>query len=116
MTAKKKPKTKKVDPKKDFDKPVWKEPGQTLKAAAAKQSRLPGMEDTAIQEIEDAAQEYFELMKVRVAALTREVASGQVLMDIMKKHGKTTYHRGAMHVTTTETKEKVHVKFDKEEE
>lgn len=116
MAAKKKAKSKKVDPKKDFDKPVWKEPGQTLKDAAGKQARLPGMEDSAIQDIEDAANEYFNLMKVRVAALTREVAAGQVLLDIMKKHGKTTYHREGMHVTTTETKEKVHVKFDKEEE
>lgn len=94
-----------LDPAKDFDKPV-------------KQDRLPGMKDAAIEEIEEAAGIYDDLKYRRIAALQKEIQARDLLLAIMKKHGRASYHRLVddrwLHVETIETKEKVRVKFNEE--
>lgn len=87
-----------------------------LLTEAARQARLPGMEDSAIEEIEAAAHAYKSTMNRRLSVLRQEVDQGNTLLALMKKHGKKTYRRDGLLVTTVETKEKVRVKVGDAEE
>lgn len=88
----------------------------------AKQDKLPGMEDAAIDEIEEAATVYRALIDKRVAALRKEITAGDALTALMEKHGKLAYRReladGRMlEITTYDKKKKTRVKLkDPDEE
>jgi hypothetical protein len=55
--------------------------------------RLPGMESSAIQPIEEAADSYEQARDERMALTTDEVAAKQGLIHQMHKHDKTVYRR-----------------------
>ena len=59
----------------------------------ARQSDLPGMEDAAIKDIEDAALDYVEGRDERMEATKVEVERKEALISLMHKHEKTKYQR-----------------------
>ncbi len=66
---------------------------------AAKQARLPGMEDNAIEEIETTARQYKAKQSKRMAILKEEVDN------------KKTYYRDGLSVEIVPTGERVKVRF-----
>lgn len=105
MTKKKEKqkKPKPLDPKKDFDKPV-------------KQESLPGMEDTEITDLEDAARNYASIRDRRMALTKQEVDLNGVLLQALKRHKKEHYHRDGVDIKLIVEKEKVRVRIKSEEE
>lgn len=86
--AKRKPKAKSkgLDPAKDFDEPVKRTP---------KTGRLPGMEDSPIKDLEEAAIEHSNIQSEIVAKRGEMRDSKTRLVTLMKKAGKTKYnHNG----------------------
>lgn len=81
-----------------------------------KQERLPGMEDTAIEEIEDKARSYAHIRDNRMALLKQEVDLKELLLTLMKRHDKTTYKRDGIEITIFQKAEKVRVKLKDEDE
>ena len=57
-----------------------------------KQGRLPGTEDAAIQELEDAADEYMEARDKRLAHLKREVEKKGTILGIMQLPARRLHH------------------------
>lgn len=95
--------------------------GRTLKPRPGaekkpRQSRLPEMDDPAIEELEKLAEEYAEVRDSRIAALKEEVPLQEKLLTVMKRHGKTTYHHGGITCKLVTEKEKVKVKVAKEKD
>lgn len=101
MSRKKKKKA--LDPGEDFANP-------------AKQERLAGMTDAAIEEIEDQAARVKVIEQRRMTLLRQEMDARELLGEIMAKHGRARYRYHGWEVTTTETKPKVKVKRYEEEE
>jgi len=104
---KSKPKGKKLkglDPKKDFDKPVKRKP---------RQGRLAGMEDNAIQDLEDAAIEHSDLRSEatasRVEFKERLRASEERVVGLMRKNNKTTYNHAGIRLKLREGHDSVSV-------
>jgi hypothetical protein len=83
--------------------------------AKAKQSRLPGTEDAAIQELEDAAVEHSdalgEIRKEREGL--KEIDAR--LATLMKKAGKTSYNHNGVTLKLQKGKDKVSVKVKRHE-
>jgi hypothetical protein len=103
-----------LDDKEDFEKPTK---HQLLKDAA-RQARLPGMEDTAIEEIETTARQYKSKQDRRIAILKEEVDLKNLLLQLLHRHGKKSYYRDGLDIQIVPTSEKVKVRFgvDKEAE
>ena len=76
-----------------------------------KQSRLPGMEDAAIQELEAMAEEYAEVRDERIGLSKREGDMQDDLLALLKKHKKTEYHHLDVHIWLVAVDEKVKVKI-----
>jgi hypothetical protein len=100
-------KPKPLDPKKDFTEPVKKAP---------KQESLPGMEDTEISDLEDAARNYASVRDERMALTKKEVDLAGVLLQALKRHNKEHYHRDGIDIKLVVEKEKVRVRIKDEEE
>jgi len=96
-----------LDDKQDFDKPTK----QQLLKDAARQARLPGMEDTAIEEIETTARQYKSKQDKRIAILKQEVDLKNLLLGLLHQHGKSSYYRDGLAIDIVPTSEKVKVRF-----
>lgn len=76
------------------NKPKGKPNGHLKRSKGPRQPALPGMEDRAITELQDAALSYAEDRDKRMVLTKREVESKSLVLGIMKKHGKTHYAHG----------------------
>lgn len=77
--------------------------------------RLPGMEDSAIEELEDAAKRYVGVRDERMALTEREVDAKDLVLTLMKRHDKETYRRDGLEIKVVHTDESVKVRFKEEE-
>jgi hypothetical protein len=84
-------------------------------ARRAKQSDLPGMEDSALKDLESKAEEYVDARDERMEMLEKEVALKQEILGLMKKHHKTTYKRDGIEIRVVPTDEKLKIKIRHEE-
>ena len=95
-----KSKSKKLNPKKDFDQPVWK----------PRQGRLPGTEDEAIDELEGLAEQHSETL-TQIRSSREELKGVQTLLAAtMRKFGKTSYNHNGVVLKLREGKDIVSVK------
>lgn len=76
-----------------------------------RQTRLPGMEDAGIRELENQAENYADVRDQRMELTRQESQLSVDLLAMMKKHGKTEYHHAEVHVWVKVTEEKVKVKI-----
>jgi hypothetical protein len=83
---------------------------------AGKQESLPGMEDTEISDLEDAARNYASVRDRRMALTKQEVDLNGVLLQAMKRHKREHYHRDGVDIRLIVEKEKVRVRIKKDEE
>lgn len=81
-----------------------------------RQEPLPGMEDRAIAELEDAALSYVEVRDERMELTKQEADSKARVVAIMKKNGKTEYRHGNVLVEIIPEDAKVKVKIAKDGE
>lgn len=89
------------------------------KAAAPRRARtpaLPGMEDSAIQPLEDAALAYADIRDQRMALNVEEVGLKATLLRLMKKFGKQTYQRDGVSIEIVAEEETVKVRVKKPED
>jgi hypothetical protein len=100
--AKAKPKP--LDPVVDFPNPV------------KKQADLPGMENRAIEELEDAARRYAAIRDKRMALNEAEVKLKDLLLGLLKKHGKREYKRDGIEIWIKVEEETVKVKVTEDDE
>jgi hypothetical protein len=101
--GKPKSKLKKLHVGKDFSKPVRKTP---------KQPRLPGMEDAAIQEIEDKAREFVSFRDERAEAGKNMSTAEKELVDLMRAHGKEQYFHAGILIKVKPTSERANVRLN----
>ena len=92
---------KKLDPVEDFEKPVKK----------PRQSRLPGMEDAPIQDLEEAAMEHSETQSQIVALRDELKRTDERLATLMKREGKKSYNHAGIVLRLREGQERVSVKI-----
>jgi hypothetical protein len=76
----------------------------------ARQARLPGTEDAAIVELEQAADDYMEVRDERLKYLKEEVKNKETILGILKANGKREYRRGDYIIKIRTVKEKLLVK------
>jgi len=81
-----------------------------------KTSRLPGMEDAAIEELEDCARNYAKLRDRRIVLLNEEVDMKEDLLALMKRNNKEKYIHDGIEISITHEKEKVKVIIKEDEE
>ncbi len=81
-----------------------------------KQKRLPTMEDPAIEELEQAALAYAKIRDRRMALTPQEVELNKNVINLMKKHGKSTYTHRGITITLTVEKEKAKVRVKDEDD
>lgn len=79
----------------------------------ARQGHLPGLEPPSIKEIDEQAELYVEYRNERMEAQTKELAEQDVLLELMQKHGLTTYDYDGKIVSIDELR-KVKVRKKKE--
>jgi hypothetical protein len=93
-----------LDPAADFGEPVKKQ---------RRQGRLKGMEDNAIQDLEDAAIEHSELRTEATASRVdfrdRLKASSEKLAKLMRDNGKKTYNHAGIRLKLREGQDTVSV-------
>lgn len=83
------------------------------KAGAGRPRQQDLIEDRAIKPLEDAASEYAQMRDERMVLTESEATLKVNLLAMMKKHGKTVYHRGGVTITVVAEKEKVKVRVKK---
>jgi hypothetical protein len=99
-----KPKSKKKSTPKKKSKPV------TIKRKPRAQ-RLPGMEDSGIKELETLAEDMADVISQKKELMASEKNLNESLVTAMKKHGKTVYSHGGIHINLSATeKAKVVIK------
>ena len=76
----------------------------------ARQARLPGTEDAAIVELEQAADDYMEVRDARLSYLKKEVEEKQNILGILKARKMSKYIRGEYIIRIRVEKEKLLVK------
>ena len=106
MATKKKPKKKavaKVKAKPKAAAPVVKK--------GPRQKSLPGMEDRAIESLNDAALAYDEVKKERMGLTKQEVEAKKKVSDLMHAQKKKRYHFGNILIDLVPEGEKVKVKI-----
>lgn len=81
-----------------------------------RQEPLPGMEDRAIQELQDAALSYAEARDERMELSKQEADCKSRVLAIMKKHGKTVYRHDNIYVELIPEDVKVKVRVLEEGE
>jgi len=84
---------------------------KSAEAKKPKQSRLPGMEDAAIEELESLAEHYASIRDKRIALSKNEGELQEDLALLLKKHKKTEYHHQDVHIWIVAVDEKVRVKI-----
>ena len=78
-----------------------------------RQQPLPGTEDSKIQALETAAQDYAEIRDQRMELNTDEAKLKAKLLSLMKQHEKTTYKRGGIEIKLVSEEEHVKVRIKK---
>ena len=86
-------------------------PSKKVETKKPKQSRLPGMEDAAIAELESMAEQYADIRDHRIVLSKREGVMQDDLLSLLKKHKKTEYHHLDVHIWIVAVDEKVKVKI-----
>ena len=81
-----------------------------------RQARLPGVDDPVIEELQRAAEDYADVRDERMELTKREVQKQEMLLQIMKKYGKSTYVHEGVECKLIHEKEKVRVKIRKGED
>src|ERR1700733_10842221 len=76
-----------------------------------RQGPLPGMEDMGIKELEKLAEYYADVRDQRMELTRQESQMSTDLLAMMKKHKKTEYHHGEVHIWVKVTEEKIKVKL-----
>ena len=76
-----------------------------------RQAPLPGMEDRAIEALQDKAMSYAELRDQRVALSAKEVELKQQLLDLMHGYNKKHYQHGNVVIDIEPEGEKLKVKI-----
>jgi hypothetical protein len=76
-----------------------------------KQGTLSGMEDRALAELEEKAEEYADIRDQRMDLTKQEGELNDDLLLLMKKHKKTEYHHADVHCWVQAVDEKVKVKI-----
>ncbi len=92
------------DQAKDFNEPV------------KKQADLPGMENRAIAELEDAARKYAGIRDRRMALNESEVKLKALLLGLLKKHDKREYNRDGIRIWIKVEEETVKVKIEEDDD
>jgi hypothetical protein len=82
----------------------------------AKQRRLPGTENSAIQELEDAAAQYADIRDQRMELTKSEAVLKGSLLVMMKAHKKKSYTRDGISIEIIPENEKVKVRIKKDKE
>lgn len=90
--------------------------GKSKASKKPKDVALPGMEDSAIKPIEDAANEYVDVRDERMQLTESEVALKEKLLKLMHQHGKTVYKRGDIEIRVVPADETVKVRIRKAKE
>lgn len=73
--------------------------------------RLPGMEDSGIQELESLANDMADTIGQKKELMTAEKNLNEQLVEAMKRHGKTVYSHRGIHINLSTTdKAKVVIK------
>jgi hypothetical protein len=80
-----------------------------------KQGRLPTMEDPAIEELEDSAENYADVRDQRMELTREESRLKEELLGLMKKHKKTSYVHGGFDIKVIVESEKLRVRIKKED-
>lgn len=117
------PKDEPLDPVKDFETPVKQEPAAELQGSALpesekkkpRQARLPTMEDRAIEELEDSAENYADVRDQRMELTREESRLKDELLGLMKKHKKTSYVHDGFDIKVIVESEKLRVRIKKED-
>jgi len=78
------------------------------------QPSLPGMEDAAIDELENVARDYVSVRDRRMALTEQEVDANALVLSMMKKHGKEVYRRDGIEIQIVAKDEKARVKIKEE--
>lgn len=86
------------------------------KRRTPRQPDLPGTEDRAIAELEDAADTYAETRDQRMALTVEETGLKATILRLMKAHKKTTYHRNGVSIEIVAEEETVKVRVKKTED
>ena len=87
----------------------------TAKAPPKKrQPKLPGMEDTHIQDLDDAAVSYVNARDERMKLTEVEVERRDEVQTLMHKHGKKTYRCEGVEIVLQPEGEKVKVRVKKD--
>lgn len=100
--------------KKSVKKPAKKAEKKAVKKEVPRKPRtprLPGMEDSGIQELESLAEQYADVRDQRMVLTKREAEMNADLLALMKKHGKTEYHHDEVHCWIKAKDERVKVKL-----
>lgn len=79
------------------------------------QASLPGMEDAAIDDLENVARQYASVRDRRMALTEQEVDAKMLVLAKMKEHGKETYRRDGISILIVHTDETVKVKIAEED-
>lgn len=74
---------------------------------------LPGLEDRAIKPLEEAAEAYADIRDQRMELGRSETELKSKLLTLMKKHGKSTYHRNGITIDIVSEAETVKVRVKK---
>ena len=107
MAAKKSRSSKRkgLDPKKDFEEPVRR----------ARQTRLPGMEDSPIKDLEEAAIEHSDTLgEIREKRAAMKTIDARIA-TLMKREGKKTYNHAGITLKLRKGEESVSVKVKRHE-
>jgi hypothetical protein len=76
--------------------------------------RLPGMEDAAIEELEDAAKRYAVVRDKRMALTDQEVDMKELLLTLMTRHGKKEYRHHGIEIKVVPEGAKVKVRIEED--
>lgn len=79
----------------------------------AKTQSLPGMEDHAIRELENVANEYVEIRDARMELTKREHDLKAEAMKAMRRHGKTFYKHGGVTIQIVSGEDDIKVRVAK---
>lgn len=90
-------------------------PAPKNKARKPKQEHLPGQEPVKIAAVHNAIEAYVEARDERMKLTVVEVQKRTLLMEIMKKHGITTYAVDG-HLADIESEEKIKARLKDEED
>ena len=103
-----------LDPVEDFDKPTKVTPPAEEKKKP-RQARLPEMEDPAIEELENSAEEYADIRDQRMELTKEETRLKTELLGLMKKHNRVSYVHDGYDIKVIVESEKLKVRIKKED-